>query len=48
MSGCGCCGPVSRKIIYKCTDKNCGATKEFEKEPANKPVCCDKPMKKLS
>jgi hypothetical protein len=46
MFGCGCCGPVSKKIIYKCAVEECCATKEFDKEPKQAPTCCGKPMKK--
>ncbi len=46
MSGCGCCGPVSRKVIYKCSDRECPTIKEFDREPKQAPTCCGKPMKK--
>ncbi|MDP2939683.1 MAG: hypothetical protein Q8O13_06385 [Candidatus Omnitrophota bacterium] len=42
----GCCGPVSKKIIYKCADEDCSSTQEFDKEPKKTPICCGKPMKK--
>lgn len=37
---------VKTKVVYTCVKPGC-KTKEFETHPAEVPVCCGEPMKKI-
>lgn len=35
------------KVVYACNKSGCEKKKEFETHPAETPVCCGEPMKKV-